>query len=609
MLPGNHDQGTGGSANNYTSFQSEYFTLDYMKEHSTLGAVYDQNPDETSNAWYTFTGADGTDWIVLALEFGARDDVLRWADEVLDAHSDKRAILTTHHYTNMGTRADNYSGPLYAEGTGKDYGIGNSNENANDGEDMWQGLVSKHGNVSFVFSGHVFGDGAETIVSYNEAGQPVYQMLVNYQNGVSLEATGNGDATQGGNGGNGAIRLLTIDPDNNSFYTETYLSAKGEYVTGSRGDPEPSRDGSGGDTGTAPEVEIQPVSYGTPAELGLPDLPGGGEAHIISAPKFNPNNGLKITPGFGPSDGGTTFDAYTLVYDLYLPQQGGLGVFFQSDLNNITDGDLWLNFRDGYALMGTNGQDEGNLPLDSWHRVVFTVERVGAGGSTFTLNKYVDGELQGTQTVGAVFNITKDGFLIFADDSFETPEFSLSSFAFVEKAMSADEVAALGGVTAGGPFSAAPAGVQATQFDFTNGDLSASFGSGSMSQTIGTSTGRQLTGALREHQETVTGVYLGTPEAQFRADAGDDMVVQAAGDAAAVTLSAAKTVDPLSQILRYEWLDADGEVVATAVRTDVSLAAGVHRLTLRVTDAGGTSTTATAPAGSPPAATGSWRAA
>lgn len=589
MVPGNHDQGSGGSANNYSSLQSDYFSVDYMKEHSTLGGVYDQNPDETNNAWYSFTGADGTDWIVLALEFGARDDVLRWAGEVLDANSDKRAIITTHHYTNMGTRADNYSGPLYAEGTGKDYGIGNSAENANDGEDMWQSLVSKHSNVSFVFSGHVFGDGAETIVSYNEAGQPVFQMLVNYQNGVSLEATGNGDATQGGNGGNGAIRLVTIDPDNDAFYTETYLSATGEYLTGSRGDPEPSRDGKGGDAGT-PEVDIQPITFGTPAELGLPEIPGG-EAHVLSAPKFDPNNGLKVTPGFGPADGGTTFDSYTLVYDLYLPQQDGLGVFFQSDLNNVTDGDLWLNFRDGHALVGTNGQDEGNLPLDGWHRVVFTLERVGEGGSTFTLGKYVDGVLQGTQTVGAVFNITKDGFLIFADDSYETPVFSLSSFAFVEKALSAEEVLALGGVTAGGPFSGPLEGVNSTQFNFTDGSLEATFGPGSMSQTIGSSTGKQLTGALREHQETVTGVYLGKPETQFRANAGDDQTVAASGEAAVVTLDAAKSVDPLHQILRYEWLNADGEVLATDAKADLSLRAGVHRLTLRVTDAGGTVST------------------
>lgn len=584
LLPGNHDQSEGGSANDYTSRQSDYFSVDYLKEHSTLGGVYDQEPGETKNAWYTFEGADGTKWIALSLEFGPRDDVLRWASEVLDAHADHRAILTTHHYTNMGTRADNYSGPLFAEGTGKDYGIGGSAENANDAEDMWQGLISKHGNVSFVFSGHVFGDGAETIVGYNQAGEPVYQMFVNYQNGVSLEATGNGDAARGGNGGNGAIRLVTIDPDNGSFFTETYLTNFDEYLTGSRGDAEPSRDGKGGSSGGSGGA-VQPVTFGTEA---LPD----GDSAIISAPRFNPQNGLKIVPGFEPANGQSTFSAYTLVYDVKLPTQSGLASIFQSDLNNVTDGDLWLNFREGHAVIGTNGQDEGNLPLDKWLRVVVTLERVGEGGSTFVLNKYVDGVLQGTQTVGSAFEIGAGGFLIFADDSSETPLFSLSSFAFVEKALSAAEVTALGGATASGPFAGSIEGVNLVQFDFTGGNFDASIGNGELSQEIGNGASQQLTGKLREHEETYENVNLGAPVAQFRANAGDDRTVSAGAEASAtVKLDGAASTDKLGQIARYEWLNEDGEIIANTVAADVALGAGVHRLTLRAIAADGRTST------------------
>ncbi|GLK86115.1 Ig-like domain-containing protein [Ancylobacter defluvii] len=584
MLPGNHDQG--GGASNYTSLQSQYFGVEYMQEHSTLGGVYDQEAGETKNAWYTFEGADGTKWINLSLEFGARDDVLRWAGEVLDAHSDYRAIVTTHHYTNMGTRADNYSGPLFGEGTGKDYGVGNSAENANDGEDMWQDLIYSHTNVSFVFSGHVFGDGAETIVSYNEAGEPVYQMFVNYQNGVSLEATGNGDATEGGNGGNGAIRLITIDPDNGKVYTETYLSAKDEYVTGARGDAEPSRDGSGGDGSSGPGEVTQPVGFGTDA---LPD----GDSGVINAPKFDPANGLKVTPGFAPSDGGSTYSSYTLVYDVKLPETGGLSSIFQSDLNNITDGDLWLNYRDGYAVIGTNGQDEGHLPLGEYIRLVITLEQVGEGGSTYTMNKYVNGELQGTQTVGSAFNIGQSGFLLFADDSFETVDFSMSSFAFVEKALSAEDVAGLGGPTASGPFTSLLPGVNMAQFDFTAGNLNANLGSGTLSQQIGDGSGTQLTGELREHEEEID-ADLGTPTQQFRAEAGAHQTV-AAGDAktAVISLNAGGSVDKLGQIAFYEWLNADGEVIATTAEADVALGVGVHQLTLRATTTDGTVSTDT----------------
>lgn len=577
MVPGNHDQG--GGSRDYSSLQSTYFSPEYMREHSTLGGVYDQETGDSKNAWYRFTGADGTEWIALSLEFGARDDVLRWAGEVLAANQDHRAIITTHSYTNMGTRADNYSGPVFAEGTGKDYGIGNSAQNANDGEDMWQKLVSKHPNVSFVFSGHVFGDGAETIVSYNDAGLPVFQMLVNYQNGVSTEVTGNGDAGRGGNGGNGAIRLLIIDPDNKTVQTETYLSARDEYLVGARGDAEPSRDGKGSTTG-ANASQIQPVVFGR-------ETIDGGDTGIITAPQFNPSNGLKVTPGFSPAGGGDTFENYTLVYDVKLPgTPGRLASIFQSDLNNITDGDLWLNYRDGYALIGTDGRDDGRLPLDQWTRIVITLERSGAG---YTMKKYADGALQGTQTVQGVYNIGKAGFLIFADDSTETPEFSLSSFAFLEKTLSEAEVAGLGSVTSTGPYQTALPGVNMVQFDFTDGTFRPSLGNGSLSQTIGSGDNRlQLTGALREHQETISNVDLGTPVVQFVAKAGNDRTMKAdASGKAKVDLDAGQSVDKLGQVVVTQWLNEDGEVIAKGRETSVDLDAGVHRLTLRLVDARG----------------------
>ncbi|CAH2603337.1 Metallophos domain-containing protein [Rhodovastum atsumiense] len=242
VLPGNHDLAE-GSASNHTTLLGQYFTLDYMTQNSTLGGVYDGEPNSTANAWYTFEGSDGTKWMVLMMEFGPRDDVVRWAKGVMDAHLDYKVILATHHYTNMGTRADPLSNELYGEGTGKDYGMVNDPQGASDGEDLWQTLVSQYSNISFVFSGHVFGDGAETIVSYNQFGQPVYQMFVNYQDGVASEITGNGDASAGGNGGNGAMRLVTIDPETGTVYTETYLANLDTYLTGVRQTTTPSRDG------------------------------------------------------------------------------------------------------------------------------------------------------------------------------------------------------------------------------------------------------------------------------------------------------------------------------------------------------------------------------
>jgi len=231
-------------------------------------------------------------------------------------------------------------------------------------------------------------------------------------------------------------------------------------------------------TPETPAPGAQSVTFGTTTALGLPALPDG-EGSALSAPRFDPEYGLALKPGFAPKDGGTNFDSYTVVYDLYLPKQLGLSSIFQSDLSNRSDGDLWLGFRDGFAVLGTDNQDEGQITVNAWHRVAFTVERIGNGPS-FTLTKYVDGAKIGQQIVTGDYEVSANGMLLFADDSGETPLFSLSSVAFVEKALSEAQVTALGGPTVAGPFTKPIEGVNGVQFDFGKGDFAPSFGTGSL---------------------------------------------------------------------------------------------------------------------------------
>ncbi|WP_342640293.1 Ig-like domain-containing protein [Rhodoligotrophos ferricapiens] len=262
LLPGNHDQNTGNAANHSTDPLDIRFSPEKQAAvNPTFGGVYDQEPDRSANNYHTFTAPDGTKWLVLSLEFGPRDDVIRWAGEVIEDHLDHRVILANHSYMNWGGRHDATGNPLYAEGAGYDYGIGNSPEGANDGETLYRELVQKYPNVTFTFSGHIFGDGAETLVSYDQFGNPVYQMMVNYQNGVSSEI-------QQGNGGNGAIRLVTIDPENGSIYTSTYFTELDDYLDGSRDKDELDRDGLTGPYRGHQET-ITGVDLGTPEVVAI----------------------------------------------------------------------------------------------------------------------------------------------------------------------------------------------------------------------------------------------------------------------------------------------------------------------------------------------------
>lgn len=244
VLPGNHDIGTGGSSDvRVTDTFNAAFSVSYMSEDPTFAGTYDQEPGRYDNNYHLWTAPDGTDWIVLNLEFGPRTDVLRWADEVLTEHSDRKAMVLTHSYNNYNGRHDPLGGPLEGEGAGYDYGLGKDPAGSWDGEEIWREVISSHANVVFTAGGHIFGDGAQTVVSYNDYGNPVFQFLLNYQNGVATETTGAGDPALGSGGGNGAIRLITVDPANDAFYTETYFTDLDTYFTGARETEEQSRDG------------------------------------------------------------------------------------------------------------------------------------------------------------------------------------------------------------------------------------------------------------------------------------------------------------------------------------------------------------------------------
>ncbi|WP_374382351.1 hypothetical protein [Dongia sp.] len=268
LLPGNHDQAAGGSAADHSTYylDDRFSPEEQAAVSDTFGGVYDQELDRSANNYHTFTAPDGTKWLVLSLEFGPRDDVLRWASDILDQHLDHRVILASHSLTSYAGQHDPLGAPLYDEGAGYDYGMGSDPQGANDGETVYRELLSKYPNITFTFSGHIFGDGAETDVVESQYGTPTFQMLVNYQNGVSREITGNGDESLGNRGGNGAIRLVTIDPDNNRVTTETYFTEFDDYLDGYRVKPELDRDGLTGYYRGHQEV-FENVDLGTPLVL------------------------------------------------------------------------------------------------------------------------------------------------------------------------------------------------------------------------------------------------------------------------------------------------------------------------------------------------------
>lgn len=223
LAPGNHDYG--GQGNNRTTlFDNGVATQNYFGKGTpyaaqpSIGGYYEgDGTHKTDNSWHTFN-TNGEDWIVFTMEWGPRDAVVQWADQVLDAHPNHNAILVTHAYMY-------YDDTIYdwaTKGTSQSWnphnsGINNLPGGVNDGQELWDKFVKKHENFKFVFNGHVLGDGTGRRATLGNNGNVVHQILANYQFNAQ--------------GGQGDMRVLEFKPDGETVVVRTYSPSLDRYNT------------------------------------------------------------------------------------------------------------------------------------------------------------------------------------------------------------------------------------------------------------------------------------------------------------------------------------------------------------------------------------------
>ncbi len=184
VLPGNHDMKEG----NITNFNT-YFGPDRFSSEAWYGGAY--RAGDNSNSYQLFS-ASGTDYLFLNLQYDPSDDVLRWAGQIIDSHSDRKVIVTTHDYL-MGF-----------------LGLGQRSEI---GERIWHGLIKQHAEQVFlVLCGHA---GAEDLIADSINGNIVYQMLADYQNSTYIES--------------GWLRILTFAPSQGKVFVKTYSPILDKY--------------------------------------------------------------------------------------------------------------------------------------------------------------------------------------------------------------------------------------------------------------------------------------------------------------------------------------------------------------------------------------------
>jgi len=173
LLRGNHDS----SSTNYNA----YFPYTRYEGLSWYGGHYPSNANDNS---FALISAGGVDFVILSLSYNPDSSEIDWARGVLQAHSDRIAILVTHSYLDT-------SGALTTDG----------------GTAIYDGLVNTPDvqNVRIVLCGHRHG---EVVRTETINGRTVHQILADYQDY--------------GSGGNGYLRIMRFVPAEGRIDVQTY---------------------------------------------------------------------------------------------------------------------------------------------------------------------------------------------------------------------------------------------------------------------------------------------------------------------------------------------------------------------------------------------------
>ncbi|WP_182103730.1 lamin tail domain-containing protein [Niallia taxi] len=187
VLAGNHD--VDQLSNDYNEYY-KWFGADRFSSKSYYGNSYKNN-----RGHYDLISAGGNDFIMLYMGWGVDDEDIAWMNNVLKQYPNRKAILNFHEYLLVsGNRS-----PI--------------------GDKIYEEVVKPNKNVLAVLSGHYHD--SETLISEVDdngdgtADREVYQMLGDYQGGPE--------------GGQGYLKLLHFDQDNNRIIVNTYSPYLDDY--------------------------------------------------------------------------------------------------------------------------------------------------------------------------------------------------------------------------------------------------------------------------------------------------------------------------------------------------------------------------------------------
>lgn len=178
----------------------------------------------------------------------------------------------------------------------------------------------------------------------------------------------------------------------------------------------------------------------------------GSTANIMGFPACSAAQGYIMTHGMAPNGGSSSYvNQWTLIMDIKFTSgtSGNYRALLQTNQGNGNDADIWVTPANA---IGIGGGYNGNLTLDTWHRIAFVFDASSPTSGNNSCREFIDGNLVGVKT-----GIDQDGTfgldptaLLFTDNDGETTAGFVNSIQIHDVVLSDTDIFALGGPTAAG---------------------------------------------------------------------------------------------------------------------------------------------------------------
>jgi hypothetical protein len=177
---GNHDLKSNGDS----SLFQKYFPASRFESFDWYGGFFKKKKGEAAvsgnnaNSFQLFS-AGGMDFVFLHLECNAPDDVLTWADGVLERYKDRKALITTHMYLGPLNKPKEGQG-YFDDPKGRMQWTKRHEKRGNSPQQMWDKCFRKHANLMAIFCGDQSRTQSMYSVAQGDHGNLVHELLSDY---------------------------------------------------------------------------------------------------------------------------------------------------------------------------------------------------------------------------------------------------------------------------------------------------------------------------------------------------------------------------------------------------------------------------------------------